>query len=436
MIRLILLITTICFCDELNAQNKEGLIHSSFESIDLANTNECISAQKSEEISEIIQSNIKQLKKEGKLPEINKNAMVSFDWPLQKNPNLDFTGYYAVSNFVDQDDTGGIEDYYCGDRTYNGHNGTDYFLFPFSWYLYENDFVEIIAAEDGIIVAKMDGEEDDHCACYGTWNAVFVQHTDGSVAWYGHMKEASLTTKKIGDAVVTGEYLGLVASSGCSTGPHLHFEIRDENNNVVDPYAGACNSGVASWWDAQQNYRVPTLNALLTHHSPPVFGCTDDEQTNFSNKFYVGNTVYIGTFYRDIEIGHVTNYTIKRPDNSIWQSWSHSSTSGGNAINWLWGWDLPSNGPFGTWTVEAEFLGQTLTHNFEYNVCLPNLIVTAPDILPNSAEAETYIEINGGNALPSSNTSNLKANELNVKGSGVEVEQGAQLDFSNEPCSP
>ena len=55
----------------------------------------------------------------------------------------------------------------------------------------------------------------------------------------GHAEKGSLTTKAIGETVNQGEYLGIVASSGCSTGPHLHLEVYDADVQLVDPYEGA-----------------------------------------------------------------------------------------------------------------------------------------------------------------------------------------------------
>ena len=96
-----------------------------------------------------------------------------------------------------------------------------------------SDAVRIVAAAPGTIVSKTDGNFDRNCAIgSGQWNAVYVRHADNSVAWYGHMKSGSLTTKAVGETVVTGEYLGIVGSSGSSTGPHLHFEILRDGMQV------------------------------------------------------------------------------------------------------------------------------------------------------------------------------------------------------------
>jgi murein DD-endopeptidase MepM/ murein hydrolase activator NlpD len=53
---------------------------------------------------------------------------------------------------------------------------------------------------------------------------------------YGHMKLGSLTVK-VGDHVSTGEQLGLVGSTGQSTGAHLHFGILDNGTDAIDPLA-------------------------------------------------------------------------------------------------------------------------------------------------------------------------------------------------------
>ena len=47
---------------------------------------------------------------------------------------------------------------------------------------------------------------------------------------------------KVGDTVKEGEPIGMIGSSGNSTDPHLHLEVYDINSNIVDPFAGACQS--------------------------------------------------------------------------------------------------------------------------------------------------------------------------------------------------
>ena len=334
----------------------------------LYNHHLCLSKQERIIIWDEIKENLKSLKNKNIITK--KNQPVSFVWPLRKDTSLVFNNYFGISNFVDQDTTGSILDYNCLNRSYDGHGGTDIFTWPFPWYLYNNDYVDVIAAEDGIIINKHDGNDDDHCpnTMGGSWNAVYIQHNDGSIVWYGHLKKNSLTSKTIGQPVIKAEYLGKVASSGNSTGPHLHLEIHDSSWNLIDPFQGSCNSlNSNSWWSNQRNYREPILNALLTHNAIPIHGCPGiNEDPNISNHFIIGDTVFLAAYYTDREVGDSAKYIIKTPNNIIWDSWNQVASTTYSASWYWWKKALPQNGPFGIWKFEIEFNGQTYFHEFEY----------------------------------------------------------------------
>ena len=57
----------------------------------------------------------------------------------------------------------------------------------------------------------------------GYGNLVIVKHRLGFESWYAHLSRISVSP---GDRVVGGSRLGYVGSTGNSTGPHLHFEVR------------------------------------------------------------------------------------------------------------------------------------------------------------------------------------------------------------------
>lgn len=65
----------------------------------------------------------------------------------------------------------------------------------------------------------------------GYGNTVMIQHDDGKVTLYAH-NNSMLVSK--GDRVVKGQVVSKIGSTGYSTGPHLHFEVRI-NGNHVDP---------------------------------------------------------------------------------------------------------------------------------------------------------------------------------------------------------
>lgn len=68
----------------------------------------------------------------------------------------------------------------------------------------------------------------------GYGNALLIQNDDGNVCMYAHQKTAPLV--KVGDRVEKGQLVGLVGSTGDSTGNHLHIEVRS-NGKYLDPAA-------------------------------------------------------------------------------------------------------------------------------------------------------------------------------------------------------
>lgn len=88
---------------------------------------------------------------------------------------------------------------------------------------------EIYAADDGVIAAAADSMLGSHEIGYG--KHVIIAHHNGVMTLYGHLEGWVV---KVGDRVQQGQLIGFMGSTGMSSGPHLHFEVRI-NNTPTDP---------------------------------------------------------------------------------------------------------------------------------------------------------------------------------------------------------
>lgn len=89
------------------------------------------------------------------------------------------------------------------------------------------DFGEpVVAAADGVVVRSGNG--------FGYGRFVEVRHAEGLTTLYAHMGGVA-DGMRPGVAIKAGQAVGRVGSSGTSTGPHLHFEIRDRKTRPLNP---------------------------------------------------------------------------------------------------------------------------------------------------------------------------------------------------------
>lgn len=98
------------------------------------------------------------------------------------------------------------------------------------WWLHGG--LDMAASAGTEVTAIMSGKvKKAEKSWYGYGNLVVIEHTKEFESWYGHLSKILV---KEGDEVVQGGVVGLVGSTGRSTGPHLHLEIR-ENGRPVNP---------------------------------------------------------------------------------------------------------------------------------------------------------------------------------------------------------
>lgn len=161
-------------------------------------------------------------------------------------------------------DQGGRSDYNCSNSTYNSHRGSDFSLIGGNAAI--NDGHDVVAVADGVVEFTLDGNFDHCMACggpgcgtgfgYGFGNYVVINHGSHKTI-YGHLRRGHLRVS-MGDTVTCGDPIGQIASSGCSTGAHLHVETRPlggRADTAFDPFEGPCSSIPSSLWVNQGPHR-------------------------------------------------------------------------------------------------------------------------------------------------------------------------------------
>jgi murein DD-endopeptidase MepM/ murein hydrolase activator NlpD len=113
-----------------------------------------------------------------------------------------------------------------------GIQGTSAFIWPTSgsittypvWYHMALDIAKDISAAAPPILASDTGTVTyTGCLDYGYGCHIIVDHANGYQTLYGHLSSIEVSA---GQAVVKGQRIGVMGSTGRSTGTHLHFEVR------------------------------------------------------------------------------------------------------------------------------------------------------------------------------------------------------------------
>lgn len=107
----------------------------------------------------------------------------------------------------------------CPWGCYYGHRGTDFIDVYNSW-------GDVYAADNGVVITN------DYNDVNG--NYVEIDHNNGWVSYYGHMREPS--DLPVGTVVQKGQVIGHIGMTGAATGPHTHFFLtyKGERKNACE----------------------------------------------------------------------------------------------------------------------------------------------------------------------------------------------------------
>lgn len=127
--------------------------------------------------------------------------------------NIKITSYYGNRQY-----------YYQGKLIKDFHNGIDLVPSPCN-----NN--EILAFAGGVVTSvQKTGVQ------YGTGCYVRLKHSNGLNTLYYHLKSGSVCVN-VGDKVIKGQKLGIIGTTGKSTGIHLHFQIdKGSSKTSINPY--------------------------------------------------------------------------------------------------------------------------------------------------------------------------------------------------------
>ena len=130
-----------------------------------------------------------------------------------KTDKVHITSYYGNRKY-----------WYQGKLVKDFHNGIDLVPSPCN-----NN--EILAFADGVVTSvQKTGVQ------YGTGCYVRLKHNNGLYTLYYHLKSGSVCVN-VGDKVVKGQKLGIIGTTGKSTGIHLHFQIdKGSSKTSINPY--------------------------------------------------------------------------------------------------------------------------------------------------------------------------------------------------------
>lgn len=234
----------------------------------------------------------------------------------------------------------------------------------------------IIASKSGTVTASNDscptnGSYGNKCGG-GYGNYVIIDHGDGTSTVYAHMSSGSVVVD-VGDTVSQGQKIGIMGSSGSSTGCHLHFEVR-LNGTRVNP---------ANYIKADNPRATNSLSANITgiDGDSKNMICSSLLSSGFSKEATIGimANLYAESGYNPInlqnsyesKLGYTDSSYTLAVDNGTYTKFSSDSagyglvqwTSGGRKLN-LYNYAKERNTSIGNFETQFNFMLRELERSY------------------------------------------------------------------------
>lgn len=157
---------------------------------------------------------------------------------------------------------------------------------------YYSETCNITAHTEGVVVWIQTGQGHNPGSTgnksYG--NCVKIKHPNGYYTLYAHL---AYTSVKNGQKVKTGQVIGYMGNTGNSYGAHLHWEVRDTNDNRINP--------------------TPYLDADLPN-TKAIYQSYDNKKNKWLPTVKIGSNGYAGNFGNGMSGFRMSDLTYKAHD--------------------------------------------------------------------------------------------------------------------------
>lgn len=231
-----------------------------------------------------------------------------------------------VQTYVDHDTGHAAKDYRCGERTNDGHDGTDIRILDLAA---QARGVAVLAAADGRVARLRDGVADISVkdpnapvvAGQECGNGIVLDHGNGWETQYCHLARGSVAVK-VGEMVRAGQPIARVGLSGNTEYPHLHLSVRHDGVMVdpfaPDPYGADCAPQPELWTDAAAAELAYKAGAVLNTGfaaAPVEMGEVEAGGVALPDAGSPALVAYVRAI--DLDAGDVQELTLTGPDGAV-----------------------------------------------------------------------------------------------------------------------